>query len=126
MAFHERGAVESRIDDVSVERPEPDKAVVVFSGEHDLTQRNDVHRLLQDLVDENRLVVVDFADATFVDSTVMHILLDADMAARRHGGTLRIQLGANAIVVRAFELTGLGTRLEVVSSRAEALADPSS
>jgi anti-sigma B factor antagonist len=113
------------IDDVSVERPEPGKAVVVFSGEHDLTQRDDVSRLLEDLVDENRLVVVDFADATFVDSTVMHILLDADMAARRRGGTLRIQLGTNAIVVRAFELIGLGARLDVVPSREEALADPS-
>jgi anti-anti-sigma factor len=113
------------IDDVSVERPEPGKAVLVFSGEHDLTQRDDVARLLEDLVDENRLVVVDFADATFVDSTVLHILLDADMAARRRASTLRIQLGTNAIVVRAFELTGLGARLDVVGSREEALADPS-
>ena len=113
------------IDDVSVERPEPGKAVVVFSGEHDLTQRDDVGRLLQILVDENRLLVVDFADATFVDSTVIHILLDADIAARRRGGAFRIQLGSNAIIARAFELTGLGRRLDVVGTREEALADPS-
>ena len=113
------------IAEVSVERSEPGKAVVVFSGEHDLTQRDDVGRLLRDLADGNRVVVVDFADATFVDSTVMHILLDADMAARRRGGTLRVQLGTNAIVVRAFELTGLGARLDVFHSREEALADRS-
>jgi hypothetical protein len=47
------------------------------------------------------------------------------MAARHRGGTVRIQLGSNAIVVRAFELTGLGSRLDVVSSREDALADPS-
>ena len=109
--------------DVQVERPAPDAAIVMFSGEHDLSDRDAVEELLEALVEENDLVVADFSGATFVDSTMLHVLVRADQAARARGRRFRLQLGTAAIVARAFELSGLGQRLEIVETREEALAD---
>lgn len=116
--------MDDRLDDVLVERPAPSKAVVTFSGEHDLAARDAVERLLHSLVEENDLVVADFSEATFIDSTMMHVLVTADTAARQRGARFRLQLGTAAIVERAFELSGLLQRLDSAHTREEALADP--
>jgi anti-anti-sigma factor len=107
--------------DVQVDRPAPGAAVVEFLGEHDLASRDDLSALLLSLVEENDLVVADFSEALFVDSTTLHVLLDADNAARARGRTFRLQLGTAAIVRMAFELSGMTKRLECVETRAEAL-----
>lgn len=110
--------------DVAVERPAPATAVVVLSGEHDLSERAELSALLLGLVEENELVVVDFTDATFVDSTTLHVLVGAHMDAQRRGTRFRLQLGTTSIVARAFELSGLDRRLDVARTREEALAEP--
>jgi len=110
-------------DDVLVEQVAPRAVVVRFGGEHDLSERDRVEELLRTLLDENELVVADFSEATFVDSTMMHVLLGADMEARRRGSRFRLQLGTSAIVARAFEMTGLDRRLDVARSRQEALGE---
>jgi anti-sigma B factor antagonist len=107
--------------DIRIERPAPDTAVAVFLGEHDIASGKALKSLLEALVDENDLVVVDFSEATFVDSTTMHVLVTAHAAARVRGKTFRLQLGTADIVRRAFELTGVITRLDSVKSREEAL-----
>jgi anti-anti-sigma factor len=108
------------MEDVRVERPTADSALVRFVGEHDLATRDDVRALLEDLVGENKLVVVDFSEAKFVDSTTLHVLLEADMAARARGARFRLQLGTAAIVRTAFELSGLTKRLDCVYTEEEA------
>jgi anti-anti-sigma factor len=110
---------------VHVERPSAGTAVVTFAGEHDLAARDDLTALLDSLVEENDLVVADFSQAEFVDSTTMYVLVNADAAARARGRKLRLQLGTAAIVRTAFELSGLTKRLDCVHSREEALADAS-
>jgi anti-anti-sigma factor len=109
--------------DVCVERPTVGTAVVTFTGEHDLGARDDLADLLDSLVEENDLVVADFSEALFVDSTTMYVLVNADAAARARGRKLRLQLGTAAIVRTAFELSGLTKRLDCVHSRDEALRD---
>jgi len=111
-----------QLEEVAVERPGDGAVVVAFRGEHDLAERDSVERLLDSLIDEHALVVLDFSEATFVDSTMLHVILDADLAARRRGITLCVQLGAAAIVSRAFELSGVCRRLATVESREAALA----
>jgi anti-anti-sigma factor len=107
--------------DVRVERPTLGTAVVKFTGEHDLATRDDLADLLDSLVEENDLVVADFSEALFVDSTTMYVLVNADAAARARGRKLRLQLGTTAIVRTAFELSGLTKRLDCVHSREAAL-----
>ena len=109
--------------DVQVEHPRAGAAVAVFTGEHDISTSAQVGELLSSLLEENELVVVDFSEAEFVDSSTIFTLLQARGSALEQGKTLRLQLGTKAIVERAFDLTGVLKRLERVASREEALAD---
>ena len=107
--------------EIRIERPAPDTAVAVFLGEHDIASRKELQSLLETLLEENDFVVVDFSEATFVDSTTMHLLITAHASARVSGKTFRLQIGTADIVHRAFELTGVMTRLDCATSREQAL-----
>lgn len=104
-----------------MERPHDGAAVVVFRGEHDLSTSESVEALLGSLIDENELVVVDFSEAEFVDTSTIHALVKSHSAAVQRGRTLRLQLGSTPIVHKAFELSGILELLECVRTREEAL-----
>jgi anti-anti-sigma factor len=104
-----------------VERPSPSSAVAVFVGEHDRVTVHRVHDLLASLIEENDLVVADFSEAEFVDSSILHVLVQSDKAARECGHRFRLQLGTAPIVHRAFEISGLLEVLDCAPTREEAL-----
>lgn len=110
------------LDDVKVERPADGTAVVVFSGEHDLATKAEVGDLLGSLVRWDKLIVADFSSASFVDSSILGVLLDTNRLARELGKTFRLQLGTAAIVQRAFEICGVFAVIERVTTREEAIA----
>jgi anti-anti-sigma factor len=110
------------LEDVQVERPAHGTAVVVFSGEHDLATKDEVRVLLDSLLWEDNLLVADFSSASFVDSSLLHVLLDTKEQARALGKTFRLQVGTAAIVRRAFEISGVFAVIERVATREEALA----
>jgi anti-anti-sigma regulatory factor len=74
-------------------------------------------------VADNELVVADFSEATFVDSAVIHLLLETKLQAEARQGRFRIQLGTEDIVYRVFEIAGVLPVLECASSREEALGE---
>jgi anti-sigma B factor antagonist len=110
------------LEDVQVEQPASGVSVVVFSGEHDIATRNEVRELLDSLVRWDGLVVADFSSASFVDSSILGVLLDTNERARELGKTFRLQLGTAAIVRRAFEICGLFEVIEHVPTREQAIA----
>ena len=110
------------LEDVRVEQPTPDTAVVVFSGDHDLSTKDEVRDLLGSLVASDDLVIADFSSASFVDSSILGVLLDANEQALGLGGVFRLQLGTADIVRRAFEICGVFDAIEHVATREEALA----
>ncbi len=110
------------LEDVRVERPALGTTVVVFSGEHDLLTRSGVRELLDSLVMSDKLIVADFSSAGFVDSSILHVLLDTNRRAHELGKTFRLQLNTAAIVRRAFEICGLFGTIEHAKTREEALA----
>jgi anti-anti-sigma factor len=109
------------LDDVHVEQPDLGMAVVVFSGEHDLATGGEVETLLRSLTDGNELVVADFSDAQFVDSSMLWVLKRANDDAEAKGRAFRIQLGTADIVRRTFEICGFFAMLEIVPTREAAL-----
>lgn len=96
--------------------------MVVFSGEHDVATKHEVADLLESLVRGDDLIVADFSTASFVDSSILGVLLDTDRQARELGKTFRLQLGTSDIVRRAFEIVGLFDVIERMTTREEALA----
>jgi anti-anti-sigma factor len=117
--------MDDHLQDVQVERPTEDAAVAIFRGEHDVATAPAVESMLASLIHENELVVVDFSEAEFVDSSMIHTLVKADRDARKRGGSFRLQLGTAPIVRKAFELCGLFEQLDFVPSREHALRNGS-
>ena len=106
---------------IEVERAQEGEAVVAFKGQHDLTQVKDLGERLSALTAENELVVADFSEAKFVDSSVIHLLLETKRGADAKQHRFRIQMGTECIVYRVFELAGVLSLLECAPSREEAL-----
>ena len=115
--------MDNRLRDVRVEHPRAGAAIANLTGEHDVATSAHLQELLGSLIEENELVVVDFSEAEFVDSSTIFTLLQAHGAALEQGTALRLQLGTAPIVERASEITGVLKRLECVATREEALAD---
>lgn len=113
----------SDLDDVSIERPDDACAIVVFRGEHDLASRDAVRDLLSSLVEERELVVADFSDARFVDSSMLSALMDVRKVAQERGSAFRLQLSTASIVRRAFEISGVAKALGYASTREEAFGE---
>jgi anti-anti-sigma regulatory factor len=67
-------------------------------------------------------VVIDLTGAEFIDSSVIHVLAQADRLARVRGSNVRVQLGMEGIARRALEITGMVDQLNCVVDRNEALA----
>jgi anti-anti-sigma factor len=110
------------LQDIRVERrPTSNAAVIEFSGEHDLAEADRIESLLASLVEQNAVVVADFSEAQFVDSSVLRTLFRAHLAAEARGSSFRLQLGTARVVQRAFELSGILGHLSCWESRAEAL-----
>ena len=113
------------LTNVQVERPTPRTAVAVFSGEHDMADKDKVSELLSSLVAENELVVVDFSQAEFIDSSILNVLVETKAGAEARGRTLRLQLGAADCVGGAFRASGLDELFDIEPTRKAALSRPS-
>ncbi|MBW6440381.1 STAS domain-containing protein [Actinoplanes hulinensis] len=86
------------------------RAVVALAGECDLATREQLTAVLLDAVNQARLVFVDMAGLTFIDSSGVHSLVTAHHAAKQTGGRVYV-LNATGPVAAVLELTGLDTLL---------------
>jgi anti-anti-sigma factor len=95
---------------------EQDRAVVALSGEHEAYTANKLARHLSALLAEGVWVTVDLREATFIDSTVVGVLIAGHRRAQEAGldFVLRVGDGTGWPVRRLLEVTGLGTHLDIV------------
>jgi anti-sigma B factor antagonist len=95
---------------------EQDHAVVALSGEHEAYTADKLARHLSALLAEGVGVAVDLRQATFIDSTVVGVLVAAHRRAQESGldFVLRVGDGTGWPVRRLLEVTGLGTQLDIV------------
>lgn len=89
---------------------EPDRSVVALTGECDLSSRDELASVLLAAVDDAKLVCVDLAGLTFIDSSGLHGLVTAHHAALRAGGRLYVRHAGGRVAV-LLELTGIGDLL---------------
>jgi anti-anti-sigma factor len=101
-------------------------AVVALRGEHDLSTAEELRRQLGPLGDAQAVVVVDLTDTAFIDSSVLGVLIAEHDRAGRNGGRFAVVLGEGSAhgVRRVFDLAGVGSVLNVVGSREEAVRPP--
>jgi anti-anti-sigma factor len=112
-----------RADDLRIEHPRRGAAVVVLTGEHDVSTSPRLESLLTSLLVENGLVVVDLSEVEFLDSSVINSLVETKKAAsgQRHDCSFRVQVGKDAVVHRILEITDVLELLECAATRELAL-----
>jgi anti-sigma B factor antagonist len=96
-------------------------AVVVVEGEHDVYTAPSLGEQLDSLLDEGVPCVIDLTPATFVDSSVLRVLLETRRRADERGIGFAIALGQDGPVRRVLDITGLVPVLPVHAERAAAV-----
>jgi len=97
--------------------------VLTISGEHDLSTAPNLRRRLDILLDEGALTVVDLSPATFIDSSILGVILDGRRrAADRNVGFAVLHSNGADAVDRVLEVTGLRAELPVHGRREDARA----
>lgn len=96
---------------------------ITLRGEHDAYSAPRLSRLIRELLVDATPVVVDLETTVFVDSVIVGVLMGCHEHAREVGRPFLVLLGEGTgrSVHMLFQLTGLGSMLDVVRSRPEAL-----
>ncbi|MCW3011850.1 MAG: anti-anti-sigma factor [Solirubrobacterales bacterium] len=103
---------------------EGDVVVVAVAGDHDIATADEIRGAIDTALAAQHRVVVDLTPATFVDSTVLGVLLGARDQARDAGLGFGVLLGEGSAtaVQRITEVTGLASILPLHDARDAALA----
>jgi anti-anti-sigma factor len=112
------------VSGIVVERAEPGVEVIIVTGEHDISTAPELERRLEVALESGHAVVIDLLGTTFIDSTVLRVLICAREEASERSLGFRCALGESTGhgVRRLLELTGMAGRLQAVPTRADAIA----
>lgn len=99
-------------------RPLQQGVMVAVSGEVDLATAATLERELLRAEQAHDVVALDLTSVSFLDSTGLHAIMDANLRLRDRGGRLLIVQGPPQ-VSRVFELTGLSDHLDLVPAATE-------
>ena len=111
-----------RTGELALERKEAGLAVLTISGEHDLSTAPNLRRRIDGLLDEGTATVVDLSPATFIDSSILGVILDGRRrAAEANIGFAVVRSDGSDAVDRVLDVTGLRAELPVHARREEAV-----
>jgi anti-sigma B factor antagonist len=107
---------------LDVEHPTADLTIVNVRGEHDLGNRQALAETLAAIGDRCD-VLVDLSECTFIDSTVLGVLLAAAQEREAAGARLGLVIPPGThIVFRITEVAGVASFLPIYASRDQAVA----
>ena len=107
--------------EITSSRVGDDASVVSVRGEIDLYTAPKLEaELSRALRDEDGAVIVDLADASFIDSTVLAVLLAARKRLNGRGRELKL-VSDDPRILRVFQITGLDRRFRIEPTLTEAL-----
>ena len=115
-----------RTGELALERDDSGLAVLTISGEQDLSTAPNLRRRIDSLLDEGSATVVDLSHATFIDSSILGVILDGRRRAEAAGiGFAVVHASGADAVDRVLEVTGLRSELPVHTRREKAFAEVS-
>jgi anti-sigma B factor antagonist len=108
---------------IELDRTADDVVVVLVEGEHDVYTAPTLRERLQTVIEEGSPFVIDLTPATFLDSSVLRVLLEARRRAQEEGIGFAVALekGNAAGVERVLEVTGLMPVFPVLPARKTAV-----
>ena len=96
--------------------------LVEITGEADVTNTDELHRLLDEEVSaQPRTMIIDMSGLRFMDSSALHALLRVNRSLDRQGGVLAL-VSPQAAVAKILRLTTADRLIPVFDSVAEAAA----
>jgi anti-anti-sigma factor len=108
---------------VEVESVSPDIAVATLRGEHDLSSKAELAGALA-CASEHRCLLVDLGGCTFLDSTVLALLVATCQRMWERDQRLELVIPEEASAIRrVITIAGLATFLKIHETRAAAIAD---
>jgi anti-anti-sigma factor len=110
---------------IDVVRDSSEVAVVVVTGEHDLSTATPLEDAINEAIESSPAVVVDLDHAQFIDSAVLRVLILGQQRAEGAGTGFAIAITESTghAVRRLLELTGLDRKLTLASGRDAAVAE---
>ena len=111
------------MDSISVELVDTGVAVVTLRGEHEAYSAERLHEQLEALGENGVAIVVDLSETSFIDSSIVSVLLRARDSARDLGVSLVlvIQESTGWAVKRLFEVAQLDEAFAITDSRSKAV-----
>jgi anti-anti-sigma factor len=106
---------------IEVRWPQPDTALVVLGGEHDLATATNLAETLDELLSSCTHLIVDLSTTEFIDSSAIRVLVNTKTSSDAQGQRFNLVLRSTPIVERALELTGVLSTLNRVRTVEEAL-----
>ena len=87
--------------------PETDEILTVcLEGDFDLTNAQVLDDRIDQALERGNGLIVDLSEATFIDASIVHVLMRASETAAGRRQTVVLQLGTAAVVERVLELVG--------------------
>jgi anti-anti-sigma factor len=111
-----------QVPTIQVRSPRPHAALVVLAGEHDLDSADEVQQTFDQSLAACDHLIVDLSAVEFIDSTIVHVLLQAKKNAVELGRKFNVVLGSVPVAERILEVTGVVPLLNVVPTVERALA----
>ena len=110
-------------DRVEVESVAEHVWVVALHGEHDLSTSKQVGRAIDEVFAGGSRIVLDLSQATFIDSTVLAAVVEAqERADKKPDDELVVVAVPGSAPRRALDLAQIELRVDIYDSRDEALA----
>jgi len=110
-----------RASGIEVAAHSPTVSIVTLRGEHDLHSWSEVTVALAN-ASQRPGVVVDLSACTFLDSTMLTVLLVAAKQLRTRDGALAVVISRGSEVRRLLEVMNVDTLVELHETRAAAIA----
>lgn len=113
------------IHELTVDRSDDRVTVVTVGGEHDIANAQALKERFNACLDDGVPLAVDLSPATFIDSSVLGVLIEARSHAHRRGLGFSLSIGESGSdeVRRVFEVTGLAPVLPVHRDRQSAIEE---
>ena len=94
---------------------------VCLEGDFDLTNAPALDSQINRSLDGGTDLILDLSEASFIDSSVIHVVVRAAQSAGARKQTIVLQLGTAAIVERVLEIANIEQVLPRAHDRQEAL-----
>jgi anti-anti-sigma factor len=96
-------------------------SLIALRGEHDLSTGPAIQAACDDALAHSSSIVFDLAGATFIDSTVVGVMVRARRRAAEFGGSVAVVAPAGGPPARVLMLVGINDVLPLRETRDEAL-----